>query len=513
MLARVCNRSRNMVIAMPRRRRKNSLRMIHDDDSPKPTTEKENLFCRLDNEPKRIMCGEAEPSEMNRRRKLGCVLIQLCTMLWFFLFLQPFASYVLTSFTGKSPSVSNPRLQMHAKTKLQYRRSQTVLNFQVMVVNMPNRTTKFYQTVGHLSKSHHFPVQKIERMEGVVGKHLNLDAYFAEGKLDPAAYRSILSTRRVGGVYLTPGGLGCLLSHVQIWKHVTERNRPMVVFEDDVYLSHGFDSYLDQILMDLPTDFGLFYFADLVQSKATRDAAFPLENKPTLNRIRGEQWGTYAYMISPKAAKLLYDHAFPMHYQADSYIMDVVFAHDIPVYRARTNLVGTDNVADRVSDVQLSNVVLNESIPHTVLTSRYLPGFETYTPRQVRESFTVHELVVEMDDAYASSSSMFQFQLDLLYKYGGLFIRKDTRLVHPLHFMLQSVPGFIGYAVASNGKINYPILGMRSRDSLVQALIQELENVTDTDEMHARVIKMTSWIPDPDRILLFPISVLYDTGY
>ena len=388
----------------------------------------------------------------------------------------------------------------------------------ISVVNMPEREVRWLRTKDMVYQVPSFKRATVTRIEAVVGRELDLAQLYETSVITEYAYRSLISTRNVTGIYLTPGGLGCFLSHVTIWKKTIELNQPMIVFEDDVYFVDKFDEKFQQILNELPSDFGLFYFADFVKSRNTRGFSF----SQSLDRINGEQWGTYAYMISPETAKLLYQNVFPIENQVDSFMTRMRQKYKIPTYRSKQNLVETDHDDGRASDVQVTRQLEDQkTIPSVVYVSDQLSQFNNFHPSQLVGNFNIdkwddarlaqeeHMDLVEGDDA---SIDVLPVQLSILYDHGGLFIKSELRIHHPLEYFLQGISGFIAYDKMENGTVTYPLIGMHAGETSTIALMEKLSQ-TNVDEMYDVIRQMTSRIPKENEILLLPIDVLHNTGF
>lgn len=186
-----------------------------------------------------------------------------------------------------------------------------------------------------------------------------------QGTLSNDALESIFFLRTVGGHYMTAGSLGCILSHANAWKQAVAHGGNLLVLEDDVILHPSFHLYLAAALASLPDDFGVLYFADLVQSPAV--AANTHNFSPTLSKLSGEYWGAYAYLISPIAAQQLLSSLYPIKYQADSFIQSVMRQSGLGVYRTKENIVSTDNSPGRVSDAQQLSATPPFAIPRNLL--------------------------------------------------------------------------------------------------------------------------------------------------
>lgn len=103
------------------------------------------------------------------------------------------------------------------------------------------------------------------KMPGTNAASLDLPHLVAEGSLSPEAYNDIVEQdHAVTGVELTLGALGCLDSHIRVWRHVVAVGASMLILEDDVTLTSAFDVGLAEALAHLPDDFGLLYLANVI---------------------------------------------------------------------------------------------------------------------------------------------------------------------------------------------------------------------------------------------------------
>lgn len=103
--------------------------------------------------------------------------------------------------------------------------------------------------------------------------------------------------------------LGCALSHASLWEECVRINSPLVVIEDDVLVRASRESVIDLI-----RSVGDCGFVSLVHMGTNRKGRLTnLHRDPTW-------WGTQAYYVTPKAAKLLLGDCFPMSLHIDRYI-------------------------------------------------------------------------------------------------------------------------------------------------------------------------------------------------
>ena len=130
------------------------------------------------------------------------------------------------------------------------------------------------------------------------------------------------------------GAIGCALSHLQLWEKCIELNRPILIMEDDAIVNHDFMNHLNTVKNILPDDW------DILQLTYNYDSALSYnitefekcncyfsQNKLTKSHILkfvdskinttiaklNNSFGTSAYMISPKGAKILKTKCFPLN--------------------------------------------------------------------------------------------------------------------------------------------------------------------------------------------------------
>lgn len=109
--------------------------------------------------------------------------------------------------------------------------------------------------------------------------------------------------RRYFGRDLSPGEIGCLLSHRAVYQHMVDHDIPVaIVLEDDVFLAPAFPALIRDIMsMDVAWDMVRFLESKKVYKRsrilADLSAGFKLGRPVTASG------GAYGYMLTQKAAK------------------------------------------------------------------------------------------------------------------------------------------------------------------------------------------------------------------
>ena len=162
-------------------------------------------------------------------------------------------------------------------------------------------------------------------------KYINY-TYFdgIDGKKLHKKYENIV---KKDAINYTAGAVGCAMSHLGLWNKCIELDKPIIIMEDDVFVSKDFNKHVTNIMNMVSKDWDIIllsYNCDTLLSYSISNFEYTkciFDNKkftdndiavfqqsilyPTVAKLR-HAFGTSAYIISPKGAKLLKDKCFPM---------------------------------------------------------------------------------------------------------------------------------------------------------------------------------------------------------
>ena len=342
------------------------------------------------------------------------------------------------------------------------------------VVNLQSRTDRWTIMQKTLSTSHVLSHMNVQRMDAVVGRTVDFSKLYREGILAGNAYRNLLSSAGVEGQSMTVGSVGCLLSHVAIWKKVVEMQKPVLVLEDDVLFTSELDMGFNNIIRDAPLDFGMIYLADLANTENSNKHAHNYR-KSTLNQLTGHYWGTYGYIISPSAALILLDNLYPLKVQVDTYIIETCTKFGVKVFRSKVNLVTTDNSPKRDTDVQRTS----GTTPRIVPTVHVLAETSPFHVAPMNVHTFLHEVEIEVWDsnkilaehslaqivdgpAHLTALKVLRLQLSILFEQGGTFNAYDAPVSGDIEPFLTGVGGMITLYYHADGSLSFPMVYMRS---------------------------------------------------
>ena len=108
---------------------------------------------------------------------------------------------------------------------------------------------------------------------------------------------------------LTKGEIGCLLSHLTLWKKIIDNNLPyMAIFEDDIYLGSQAQLFLkdNSWIPENVEVIKLEAFSDSVQVELFSRKV--LISDRSLFLLKGRHLGTAGYIISNAGAKDLFKY-------------------------------------------------------------------------------------------------------------------------------------------------------------------------------------------------------------
>jgi glycosyl transferase family 25 len=194
-------------------------------------------------------------------------------------------------------------------------------------------------------------IERRKRVEEQLGKtsiqwsFLNAVDGYALAKM-PSSYQKT-KVKRLQGYELTPGEIGCYLSHIQAWERCVSEQKITLVFEDDFLISPRFEAVLNDLL-SIGQEWDLVRLSGIYETEdhllASRDSFNLVENL-------GEPCGTASYILRPAAAKILLKNSADIYEPVDHYLehfnkhsLRCLAAKPYPVELAHTKSTITDRL-------------------------------------------------------------------------------------------------------------------------------------------------------------------------
>jgi GR25 family glycosyltransferase involved in LPS biosynthesis len=155
--------------------------------------------------------------------------------------------------------------------------------------------------------------RKFAFVPGVNGK--NIPDEDLRSMLSSRAYYELKNGRYVHEAMSGPGAVGCFLAHYQCWSRGTEET--VAIFEDDFVSTPNAKEDLERAYQDaLSRGFDILRLAYRKNSDMKMEIEKVSDN---LNRVKRSECAA-AYIVTPEAASVLLEKAFPLTLQCDHYL-------------------------------------------------------------------------------------------------------------------------------------------------------------------------------------------------
>jgi GR25 family glycosyltransferase involved in LPS biosynthesis len=213
------------------------------------------------------------------------------------------------------------------------------------VINLDRNKTRWYNVSASYAKSDISKIN-IQRYPAIVGKDLKPELYLSKSALQEfndcqkRGYR----TRHY---QLSVGGIGCFVSHYNIFKILLETDNDMfLIFEDDVIFPKHCMSRLQDILKNAPKDW------DIILLGFSRLHGYKINNE--FIKPNGF-WGTSSYITNKRGA-IKFINECDVHKidaQIDAYMSYLSQTNKLNIYAIVDRLI---TIADEGSDIQFQGV-------------------------------------------------------------------------------------------------------------------------------------------------------------
>lgn len=160
----------------------------------------------------------------------------------------------------------------------------------------------------------------------------------------PASYQRS-KVKRLQGYELTPGEVGCFLSHIHAWELCALNNAITLVFEDDFLVCEN----LEVVIEDLLTISDQWNLVRLSGIYETKHEILKQRSGYSLVKNLGEPCGTAAYMIQPAAAKVLLNSAADIYEPVDHYLEHYT-KHGLTCLAAKPYPIGLAHTKSTITD-------------------------------------------------------------------------------------------------------------------------------------------------------------------
>ena len=181
----------------------------------------------------------------------------------------------------------------------------------IIYINLDRRPDRNNNVIEQLNKLNLLPIS--ERFSAIDGKTLNIDnidrKIITQNGINNAKKSDILYT------HLTPGAIGCAMSHQAIYKKIVNENiNRCLILEDDITFIEDFQNKLNNLEKEITDDFDLFF---LGYHRVSQYDTINFISKNIHKFIT--IYGLFGYIVTKKGAQKLLE-IFPITLQRDSEI-------------------------------------------------------------------------------------------------------------------------------------------------------------------------------------------------
>lgn len=173
----------------------------------------------------------------------------------------------------------------------------------IFIVNLKKAEDKRYAMQAQLEK---LGITNYEFIEAIYGADLSSE-FMTENVYD------------YPDCALTPGEIGCALSHIHIYRRMIKENLPYaIILEDDIVLPNDFVELLQNIPNSIDSPISKVITLGEANKINTLKKFFTFKEYREYTAVTA--FCTYAYVINLAAAKALSQNLLPIRYEADMFI-------------------------------------------------------------------------------------------------------------------------------------------------------------------------------------------------
>lgn len=218
-------------------------------------------------------------------------------------------------------------------------------------INLDRRKERNKHVLSEIKKSKVLS-KKIKRISAVDGLSLNIQN-IPDNILTKKSKEQLLTKReQTFGISLTHGAVGCAMSHYKLYEKCIEKNENFLILEDDIIINPGVDEYIEDYLD--------YFNYDLLYLGFHRHSHTILKNvHPLINKIKGNIWGTFAYVVTPKFCKYCIENVFPISVQFDTEISKHINKNKITAMAFNSNVISAVHLG---TDIQGNDGFQQENI-------------------------------------------------------------------------------------------------------------------------------------------------------
>jgi len=211
------------------------------------------------------------------------------------------------------------------------------------IINLDKNKDRLNQSMGYYNSSD-LSVVPINRYPAVVGANLEPEDYLSEIALSEF-YDTKKRGYRTRHYQLTKGGIGCYLSHLNLYKKLVADNKNdiYIILEDDIKIDTSAYAKISKLLKNPPDDW------DMILIGYNQVFKYKTETKD-YSKVKSF-WGTCGYIINKKGAQKFLDNHTNIDCQIDSFMSWMAIKNKLNVYGLNEPIILPDSY---YTDIQIN---------------------------------------------------------------------------------------------------------------------------------------------------------------
>lgn len=205
-------------------------------------------------------------------------------------------------------------------------------------INLDKRTDRWEKFSSQPAIQSMMQSGQLKRWSGVDGKQLDLRG---DSRISMLCRKNIIENWRRSHEELNSiGGVGCALSHISLWKWLTESDHDAImIFEDDARVPYDFlQKY--QIVVDNSTIIQNGYYDLIVPGNTAIPAAYPERFLVEVDVF----YGLTCYIITKECAKKILPHVFPIMEHIDLWLCLYKYIYGLHIYNINTRWLNVTQI-------------------------------------------------------------------------------------------------------------------------------------------------------------------------
>ena len=233
-----------------------------------------------------------------------------------------------------------------------FKSPQLPFHLQTWIINLDKNKDRLNQSMANYTASD-LSIVPIQRYSAIVGKNLNPEDYLSEYALNEFQETNTRKYR-TRHYQLTQGGIGCFLSHMNLYKQLLQ-DKTMdyyLILEDDIKIDKHAYAKIKALLQNPPDNWDMI----LVGYNRIFNSLPSMDETSLCFEVKSF-WGTCGYLINQQGAQKLVNAYTTMDCQIDSFMSWLAIKHKLTIFTLNPPIVVPDSF---YTDIQINLFPVNQ---------------------------------------------------------------------------------------------------------------------------------------------------------